>query len=495
MTVSSLAEKTDRNGDGAQAEPPRRTSYFAEHQKIHPKSVRGTFRRLKWAALILLLSLYYVTPWIRWDRGPNAPDQAVLVDMPGRRLYFFFVELWPQQIYYLTGVLILSAVGLFLATALAGRIWCGYACPQTVWTDLFMWVERLVEGDRSERIRLDKAPWSFGKLRKRATKHAVWLLISLATGGAWIFYFNDAPTLVGEMLRFEASGNVLFFIGLFTATTYLLAGMAREQVCIYMCPWPRFQSAMIDEESLVVTYEAWRGEGRGPLRKSQSAEERKAAGLGDCIDCGACVHVCPTGIDIRNGPQLACIGCGLCVDACNDVMARIGRPGDLVRFDTLNAQVARTAGESPKFKLIRPRTIIYSLILLVVGGAMVAGLVFKPALDVNILRDRAPLFVQLSNGDLQNAYTIKILNMTREPRDYRLEFTGLAGASLSVAGAEGAAGQTATVHADPDSVATHRILVRVPRGNVTRPSTDTEFILTPLGGGSPVRHGTVFLGP
>ena len=474
----------------------KKSSLYAQYRKIYPKSVAGTFRRLKWLALIVLLGIYYVTPWIRWDRGPGAPDQAVLVDLPGRRLYFFFIELWPQQVYYLTGTLILGAVGLFLATALAGRVWCGYACPQTVWSDLFLWVERRIEGDRGDRIRLDHGPWSLAKLGKKATKHATWLLIAMATGGAWVFYFNDAPSLAGEMMRFEASGNVLLFIGLFTGTTYLLAGFAREQVCIYMCPWPRFQAAMQDEESLVVTYEDWRGEGRAHLKRSQSWEERRSQGHGDCIDCAACVHVCPTGVDIRKGPQMACIGCGLCVDACNDVMAKIGRPGDLIRFDSLNAQIARADGAKPTFKPIRPRTIIYTLILTVVGGLMAAGLVLKPKVDVNILRDRAPLFVTLANGDIQNAYTVKILNMTRAAQDYRLTVRGLPGAALSVAGGDGdASAEAVSVHADPDSVATHRVLVRVPKGTVHQTSTPTAFVVTRQPDGLAVQHDSVFLAP
>ncbi|NYZ12679.1 cytochrome c oxidase accessory protein CcoG [Azospirillum sp. RWY-5-1] len=488
MTVSSF--------ESAAADvSPRKTSLYAEHKKIYPKGVKGPFRRLKWAALIALLAIYYITPWLRWDRGFGAPDQAVLVDMPGRRLYFFFIELWPQQVYYLTGVLILSAVGLFLATALAGRVWCGYACPQTVWSDLFLWVERLIEGDRGDRIRLDKAPWSAGKLGKKATKHGAWLLISALTGGAWILYFNDAPTLVREMVNLEVSSNVLMFIGLFTGTTYLLAGFAREQVCIYMCPWPRFQAAMQDEESLIVTYEDWRGEGRAHLKRSQSRDERQAQGHGDCIDCAACVHVCPTGVDIRKGPQLACIGCGLCVDACNEVMGKIGFPADLVRFDTLNAQVARAKGEKPVFRLVRPRTIIYTLMLLVVGGLMTAGLVFKPRVDVSILRDRAPLFVTLANGDVQNAYTVKILNMTRVARSYRVTVAGVPGAALALAGEGGGPAVELIVGADADSVATHRILVRAPAHAVSQPSTPTTFTVTPVPEGDSVRYDTVFMAP
>jgi cytochrome c oxidase accessory protein FixG len=230
-TISEL------HGDNNSEEQPGK-ALFKNREKVYPRSVSGLFRRLKWAALIVLLAIYYIVPWIRWDRGPEAPDQAVLADMAGRRLYFFFIEIWPQEIYYLTGLLVLSAVALFLITSLAGRIWCGYACPQTVWTDLFMWVERKIEGDRSERIRLDKGPFTLGKLQKKLMKHGAWLLIALLTGGAWVMYFTDAPTLVHDLLHFQASAQSVFFIGLFTATTYLLAGWAREQVCTYMCPWP-----------------------------------------------------------------------------------------------------------------------------------------------------------------------------------------------------------------------------------------------------------------
>ena len=276
------------------------------------------FRTLKWAALILLLGLYYGLPWLRWDRGPDAPGQALLIDMPGRRAYFFMIEIWPQEVYYLTGLLILGAIGLFLVTALAGRVWCGFLCPQTVWTDLFMWVERLIEGDRPARMKLDAAPLSAAKAGKRVAKHAAWLLIAVATGGAWIMYFDDAPTLMKEFFVGESSPAVYGFTALFTATTYVLAGLMREQLCIYMCPWPRFQGAMFDEHSLIVTYADWRGEPRGGARHGQSFE-----GRGHCVDCSLCVQVCPTGIDIRQGQQMACIGCALCVDACNSIMPRL----------------------------------------------------------------------------------------------------------------------------------------------------------------------------
>src|SRR5450631_4149416 len=310
---------------------------YATRIKVYPRAVKGLWRWVKWLALVVLLGIYYLVPWLRWDRGPNAPSQAILIDLDGRRGWFFDVVIWPQEIYFVTGFLILAAFGLFFATALFGRVWCGFACPQTVWTDLFMLVERLIEGNRNERMRVDRAPMSAAKAARKGLKHAVWIAIAAATGGAWIFYFVDAPTTLAKIFRGEASLEVYFFIGLFTATTYLLAGWAREQVCTYMCPWPRFQAAMLDEQSFTVTYQAWRGEPR--------ARGKRIAGAGgDCVDCGACATACPTGIDIRDGSQLECINCGLCIDACNHVMERTGRPGWLITWDTLADQTAKAAG-------------------------------------------------------------------------------------------------------------------------------------------------------
>ncbi|HYD32129.1 MAG TPA: cytochrome c oxidase accessory protein CcoG [Azospirillaceae bacterium] len=470
-------------------------SLYAKYVKVQPKDVKGTFRRLKWTALIVLLAIYYITPWIRWDRGPNSPDQAVLLSIADRKFFFFFIEIWPQQIYFLTGFLVFCAFGLFLATALAGRLWCGYACPQTVWTDLYLWVERLVEGDRGERIRLDNSPWTTRKLAKRLAKHGLWLLIALATGGVWIFYFVDAPTFLSELLHGEASTTTLGFIGLFTASTYLLAGFAREQVCTYMCPWPRFQAAMQDEESLIVTYQDWRGETRAPVSKRQNWEERKAQGIGDCIDCGQCQMVCPTGIDIRNGNQLQCIGCGLCIDACNDVMKRIGRPGNLILFDTENAQIAKAAGQKAAYRPIRPRTIVYGLLLLIVTSLMVIGLVTKPSLHISVLRDRAPLFVQLADGGIQNAYTFKISNMTREDRHYTLAISGVPNATVAALGQDGLRGDRIELTASPDTVETYRIFVVAPAQAVTGASTPIRFTLHEKTAGDTDNYDSVFMGP
>ena len=473
------------------AEQQKQQPLYAGRVEVYPKKVSGDVRRIKWAALGVLLGLYYLAPWLRWDRGPNAPDQALLIDMPARRAYFFWIEIWPQEVYYLAGILILGALGLFLATSIGGRVWCGFTCPQTVWTDLFMWVERVIEGDRNARIRLDKAPMSGDKLAKKSLKHVVWLIISVATGGAWIMYFNDAPTVVYEFFTGQSSLTVYFFVGLFSATTYLLAGMAREQVCTYMCPWPRFQAALLDEDSLVVTYRDWRGEPRGKHKKGETWE-----GRGDCIDCLQCVAVCPTGIDIRDGLQLECIGCGLCVDACDGVMEKVGRPRGLIAFDTERNHIACSTGGKPvRPKLIRPRTIVYVALIGVVGLLMLGSLAFRGALDINILHDRNPLFVTLSDGSIRNGYTIKILNKERETRSFTLALEGTGGATLTVVGQEETDGTPPVLTAKPDAVASYRVFVQRPKSEVTVASEPLGFVLTDTEGGETARHDSVFRGP
>jgi cytochrome c oxidase accessory protein FixG len=467
------------------------TPIYASRIKVYPKAVAGLFRRLKWAVLTFCLSVYYLVPWIRWDRGPSAPDQAVLIDLPGRRAYFFFIEIWPQEVYFLAGLMIFAAIALFLVSSLFGRLWCGYACPQTVWTDLFMWVERLIEGDRNARMKLDKQPWSAGKLAKKVAKHAAWLGIAAATGGAWVMYYVDAPTVVRAIFTGTASVEVYFFVGLFTATTYLLAGWAREQVCTYMCPWPRFQAAMFDENTLTVTYQAWRGEPRGSHKAGETWE-----GRGDCVDCRQCVAVCPTGIDIRDGQQLECIGCGLCVDACSDVMTKVGRPLGLIAFDTISNVAAKAERRPTSYTLIRPRVVLYVALLAVVGAIMLGALLLRPTVELTVLRDRAPLFVTLSDGSIRNGYTIKVLNKTRQAHRYTLDEKGLPNATLNVVAANEPAGQAAEVvlEARPDTVATYRVYVTAPARDLPD-STPLIFRLRETQTGAVADHGTVFLAP
>ncbi len=477
-------------GADAAPGPAKETPLYADRVKVYSRSVRGTFRRIKWWVLWVLLGLYYVGPWIRWDRGPGAPDQALLIDMPGRRAYFFWIEIWPQEVYYLTGLLILAAVGLFLVTAWFGRVWCGFTCPQTVWTDLFMWVERKTEGDRNARIRLDRAPLSVDKALRKVAKHGAWLVIAFATGGAWIMYFRDAPTLAGEFFTGEASAAVYGFTALFTATTYLLAGWAREQLCIYMCPWPRFQSAMFDEDSLIVTYEAWRGEPRGTAKRGQSFD-----GRGHCVNCGLCWQVCPTGVDIRDGQQMACIGCALCVDACNSVMDRFRLPRNLITYDSISNQLARERGQPTTIRLLRPRTLAYIAILIAVAAVMVFSLATRTRLEVNVLPDRSPLFVQLSDGSVQNGYTFKVLNMERAEKTYTLTTTGIEAAQLTVIGHQPQPTGEVELPVMADAVASFRLFVSAPRSSLAGRATDLTFVLTDQDTGETVERTSVFSGP
>jgi cytochrome c oxidase accessory protein FixG len=491
----NLARAAAREGDVVASEAVlsraehRRQPLFAGRIKVYPKAVTGRIRRIKWLLLAAMLAVYYLVPWIRWDRGPGAPDQAVLIDMPARRAYFFWIEIWPQEVYYLTGLLILAALLLFLATSIAGRVWCGFACPQTVWTDLFMWVERRIEGDRNARIRLDAAPLSWDKAWRKAAKHAGWLVIALATGGAWIMYFKDAPTVLAEFFTGGASATVYFFVGLFTATTYLLAGWAREQVCTYMCPWPRIQGALLDEESIIVEYEAWRGEPRGKHKRGQSWE-----GRGHCIDCRQCVAVCPTGIDIRDGSQLECIGCGLCADACDSVMDKVGLPRGLIAFDTLANQQRRAVGEKPLWRWLRARTVVYVALIAAVGAVMVFALGSRATVELHVLHDRSPLFVTLSDGSIRNGYAVKVLNKLRQERTFALGVEGIGPAVLSLAGAGEDGDGSVGVTAAPDGVTTVQLYVRVPAEAVAGEAMPVDVVLTEPGGGRIVR-ASVFRGP
>ncbi len=461
---------------------------FANRVRVYPKTVRGPVRRFKWAVLVFCLTLYYLLPWLRWHRGVTQPSQAVLLDIFHERFYFFNLEFWPQDIYYLTGLLIMGAVALFLVTSLFGRVWCGYTCPQTVWTDLFMWIEAKIEGDRNERMKRDAADLSFDTVWRKIAKHAAWVFIACWTGGAWIMYYVDAPTVTVEFWTGTASTPVYFFTGLFTATTYLLAGWAREQVCTYMCPWPRFQSAMLDEQSLTVTYQAWRGEPRIRGKRTEGVG-------GDCVDCGACVTACPTGIDIRDGIQLECISCGLCIDACNHVMDRVGRPGALITWDTLADQAAKAAGTHAGFKFLRPRTIIYLSALVIAALVMVVALAMRPGIGLSVQHDRAPLFVRLADGNLRNGYTIKIVNKAQTPVTFELTASGLPGAILAEADEGLGPGTTLGLPVGADSVGTFRVLVSGLPATLTDGSAPIAFHLHDRLTGEHTTYHSIFMGP
>lgn len=395
--------------------PPK---LYKAQEPIFPKKVKGTFRNLKWVIMIVTLGIYYITPWIRWDRGPNLPDQAVLVDLGGRRFFFFWIEIWPHEFYFVAGLLIMAGLGLFLFTSALGRVWCGYTCPQTVWTDLFYTVERWIEGDRNARLRLWSAKWDLHKWRLRLTKWLVWLLIAVATGGAWVFYFADAPTLLRDLLTGQAAFVAYGTVAFLTATTFLFGGFAREQICIYACPWPRIQGAMMDEQSITVAYRDWRGEDRG--------KGKDRDGLGDCIDCNACVNVCPMGIDIRDGQQMECITCALCIDACDEIMDRTGQERGLIDYLALTDEAHERAGNKkiPIMRhILRPRTMIYTALWSAIGIGLVVALFVRSEIGLTVAAVRNPQFVTLSDGSIRNTYDVRIRNMTADDAVFRIGIT------------------------------------------------------------------------
>jgi len=397
---------------------------YAKREPVFNRRIDGTFRRLKWAIMALTLAVYYVTPWLRWDRGPFAPDQAVLVDLANRRFYMFGIEIWPHEFYFVAGLLIMAGIGLFLVTSAVGRAWCGYSCPQTVWTDLFQHVDRLIDGDRNARARLHKAPWGAAKISRRLFKWSVYLVISVVTGGAWILYFADAPTLFRDFFAGQAPFVAYATVGVLTATTFVLGGFMREQVCIYMCPWPRIQTAMLDEKSLIVTYKDWRGEKRGSLKKA----DKSPGEFGDCIDCNQCVAVCPTGIDIREGQQIGCITCALCIDACDRVMKETGRERGLIDYATLEQCEIEKAGGTPPSTLktvFRPRTLIYAGVWGGIGLGLLFLLGVRTHTELTVAQDRNPPYMLMSDGSVRNAYTLKLRNMEARPRAMTVSLEGL----------------------------------------------------------------------
>ncbi|WP_407151036.1 cytochrome c oxidase accessory protein CcoG [Bradyrhizobium sp. ORS 86] len=453
---------------------------YAPRKKVFPQSVSGRFRAIKWRLMAVCLGIYYLLPFMRWHRGLGAPDQAVLIDFPNRRFYFFFIELWPQEVYYFTGLLVLAAFTLFLMNALGGRIWCGYLCPQTVWTDLFYAVGRFVEGGRREQIKADAGPMTVKRAGRRVLKHAIWLVIAWWTGGAWVLYFSDAPTLVRDLATLQAPALAYIWIAILTASTYLLAGYMREQVCVYMCPWPRIQAALTDEWALNVTYKYDRGEPRCSVKK---AFDIRALGekAGDCIDCNQCVAVCPTGIDIRDGAQLGCIQCGLCVDACDAVMTKVGRKTGLIGYDNdINIQ-RRTAGKQEIFKPVRARTVVYAGLITVVCAVMLYALMSRTLLDINVLHDRNPVAVRLSDGSIRNGYTLRFLNKRGFDRVIAIDVDGPPAAKFHVIGIDSVTPDRPMIVLARDTSSELRVLVTAPFAANADKSVPIRFRITDIG--------------
>jgi cytochrome c oxidase accessory protein FixG len=388
---------------------------------IYPQKINGFYRIVKDLVLYGLLFIYFATPWLRWSRGENYPNQAIIIDLPNRRGYFFNIEIWPDEVYYITGALILAALGLFIFTAIFGRIWCGYTCPHTVFVEIFIKIESFFQGDRNERMRLDAAPFTIEKFVKKTLTHFCWLLVGFAFAVGWVSYFYDAPSLWRDLFQSNLSDKALPWLWGLTFSTYILGGFARQRVCIYMCPYGRFQSAMLDNDSSVVTYHSWRGEPRG-----------KNAGSGDCIDCYKCVVVCPMGIDIRDGLQMACIGCGLCIDACNSVMAKISKPLGLIAYDSINSTEAKKNGLKAKSNVFRAKTMVFGLVFIAVASFMLNNLLNKPELVINSSHGRGALFTLMSSGEIRNSYEVKIANRTMDVKRLLLKIANLQQAKLKI---------------------------------------------------------------
>ncbi len=428
---------------------------YEKHQKVYPRQVHGLFANLRVLSVLVLLGMFYIFPWLSWNE-----QQLILFDLPARKFYIFGIVFWPQDFLFLTFLLMICAFSLFFFTALAGRLWCGYACPQTVWTETFLWMERLVEGDRNKQMKLDKAPMSFSKFRIKTTKHFLWLLFSLITGFTFVAYFTPAYELVNKTQYFQLGNWEIFWILFYGFATYGNAGWMREQVCKYMCPYARFQSAMFDDDTLIVTYDERRGEPRGSRKKD--IDHRKQ-GLGDCVDCTLCVQVCPTGIDIREGLQYECISCSSCIDVCDDVMEKVGYEKGLIRYSTQNQIEGKTS------KIIRPRIIIYFLILIILISLFSFMLLNRNPIGLDVIRDRNQLFRE-TKGLIENVYTLKVLNKDVHDHSYTISVSGINDLKLIQ--------DTKNIFATSGEVVDIPVLLRASEENLSKRSTEVLFTLT-----------------
>ncbi len=396
---------------------------YEVRRKIYPRAVSGRFAAWRWGLVWLTQLVFYGLPWLQWGSRP-----AVLFDLEARRFFLFGVVLYPQDFIYLTGLLVVSALGLFLFTAVAGRLWCGYACPQTVYTEIFMWIERRIEGDRAQRIKLDRSPMSAAKLARKGVKHLLWMAVALWTGISFVGYFTPIDALLAALLTLSTGPWETFWVLFYGFATWGNAGFMREQVCKYMCPYARFQSAMFDKDTMIITYDPGRGEPRGP--RSRKADP-KARPLGDCVDCDICVHVCPTGIDIREGLQYECIGCAACIDGCNQVMDRMGYPRGLIRYTTENALALQLDHRAIVRRVLRPRVLAYSAILFAITLGIFGHLALRTPLKADVMRDSA-LGREVEDGMVENSYRVQIINPTEQARRFRVTVGGIE--SVFVAG-------------------------------------------------------------
>ncbi len=451
-------------------------SFYVAHEKIYPREVKGRYATLRNLAVWVLLGIYYLLPWIPWGER-----QAVLFDLPARKFYIFGLTFWPQDFFFMAWLLIIAALTLFFVTAIAGRLWCGYACPQTVWTEAFLWMERLAEGNHSQRRKLDKGPWTREKVLRKGAKQVMWIGFALWTGFTFVAYFTPATELGAKLLTFSAGPWETFWVLFYGFATYGNAGLLREQVCKYMCPYARFQSAMFDKDTMIISYDARRGEPRGGRKRSI---DPKAAGLGDCIDCNMCVQVCPTGIDIREGLQIECIACAACVDVCNDVMDKMAYPRGLIRYSTHHAMEERQPA-----RVLRPRVMIYGALLLTLLVGFGVAVANRSTLIVDVIRDRNMLYRELPGGLVENVYTVTFVNKTEAERSYRVTARGLEGLEVKV-------DAPLPLAAAPGEVRRVPLRLQVPVRAVPAGGAEVTLVVEALGEAPAIiERATRFIGP
>jgi cytochrome c oxidase accessory protein FixG len=449
--------------------PPREAviRMYAAREEIYPREAKGRYASLRWACVWLTQIVFYGLPWLNWNGR-----QAVLFDLGARKFYIFGVVLWPQDFIYLAALLIVCAYALFLVTAVAGRVWCGFACPQTVYTEIFMWIERRIEGARSARIRLDRQPWSVYKLARKGAKHAAWFAVALWTGLSFVGYFTPVSQLMGAIAAFGLGPWETFWILFYALATYGNAGWLREQVCKYMCPYARFQSSMFDKDTLIITYDVARGEPRGAMAKASATKAAQPVkATGDCIDCHMCVQVCPTGIDIRDGLQYECIGCAACVDACNSVMAKVDLPAGLIRYSTEHAMAQGWSLAQVRRRVLRPRVLVYTALLALIVAALGAALALRTPLKLDVIRDRGAMGREVDDGLIENVYRLQVMNTAETAHTFRIAVSGLASISLATPALTTLAG--ASARGVP-------VRVRVPREAARTGSNHIVFELTAL---------------
>lgn len=459
-------------------------SLYAASEKIYPREIKGRFQSLRNACVIALLGLYYVVPWIHWKGR-----QAVLFDLPARKFHIFELTLWPQDFFLLALLLILAGLSLFFFTAIAGRVWCGFACPQTVWTEAFIWMERWVEGSRAKQMKLSAMPWNATKIRKRVTKQFLWITFSLFTGLTFVGYFSPMRELVSDFFTFSIAGWSLFWVLFYGFATYGNAGFMREQVCKYMCPYARFQSAMFDKDTLIIAYDEKRGEprSRGKKRKSESAQSS-----GDCIDCGLCVQVCPTGIDIRDGLQYECIACAACIDACDEVMAKVDLPPGLIRYSSESHD--QGSDKTIKQIVLRPRVIIYASLLGLVFAGFIAAIVMRSSFQVDIMRDRNAMYRWNGDSAIENSYQVRLMNKSHSAQQYTIAATGLDGATVRWGKAEA---DTLSPRVEAGDIGEFNVVVALDASSDYRRSQRVDLVISEVNGEDPetVVEETRFLAP